>query len=70
MQIYFVFVFVYGEKEKTDENSGHYVIASSWPPERRPLERCTLLPIPFFEIHNPLKTEIFLNAYLNCRKED
>ena len=23
--------------EKTDENSGHYVIASSRPPERRPL---------------------------------
>ena len=32
-----------GEKkkrgEKTDEYSGHYVIASSGPPERRPLER-------------------------------
>ena len=26
-------------KEKTDENSGHYGIASSQPPERRPLER-------------------------------
>ena len=24
-------------KEKTDENSGHYIIASSRPPERRPL---------------------------------
>ena len=36
-----------GEKrgeEKTDENSGHYVIASSRPPERRPLERRTLAP--------------------------
>ena len=33
------------EKEKTDENSGHYVIASSRPPERRPLERRTLAPI-------------------------
>ena len=32
------------EKEKTDENSGHYVIASSRPPERRPLERRTLAP--------------------------
>ena len=31
-------------KEKTDENSGHYVIASSRPPERRPLERRTLAP--------------------------
>ena len=33
------------QKEKTDENSGHYVIASSRPPERRPLERSTLAPI-------------------------
>ena len=38
-----------GEKKKkkknTDENSGHYVVASSRPPERRPLERRTLAPI-------------------------
>ena len=35
-----------GEKkgEKTDDYSGHYVIASSRPPERRPLERRTLAP--------------------------
>ena len=33
------------KKEKTDENSGHYVIASSRPPERRPLECRTLAPI-------------------------
>ena len=33
------------KKENTDENSGHYVIASSRPPERRPLERRTLSPI-------------------------
>ena len=33
-----------GEK-KTEKNSGHYVIASSRPPERRPLERRTLAPI-------------------------
>ena len=33
------------KKEKTDENSGHYVNASSRPPERRPLERRTLAPI-------------------------
>ena len=31
-------------KENTNENSGHYVIASSRPPERRPLERRTLAP--------------------------
>ena len=36
------------KKEKTDENSGHYVIASSRPPERRPLERRTLLAIATF----------------------
>ena len=33
------------KKEKTDENSCHYVIASSRPPERQPLEHCTLVPI-------------------------
>ena len=33
------------KREKTDENSGHYVIASSRPLERRPLERRTLAPI-------------------------
>jgi len=32
-------------KEKNDVFSGHYVIASSLPPERRPLERRTLVPI-------------------------
>ena len=33
------------KREKTDENSGHYVIASSRPPERGPLERRPLVPI-------------------------
>ena len=33
-----------GKKEKTEENSGHYVIASSRPPERQPLERRTPVP--------------------------
>ena len=32
------------EKENTDENSGHYVPASSRPPERQPLERRTIAP--------------------------
>ena len=32
-------------KEKNGVFSGHYVIASSLPPERRPLERRTLVPI-------------------------
>ena len=31
--------------EKTDDCSCHYVIASSRPPERRPLERRPLMPI-------------------------
>ena len=31
--------------EENRENSGHYGIASSRPPERRPLERRTLVPI-------------------------
>ena len=35
--------------ENTDDYSGHYVIASSRPPERRPLERGTLVPTP---VHN------------------
>ena len=30
--------------KKNDENSGHYINASSRPPERRPLERRTLAP--------------------------
>ena len=41
-----------GEKIETGKNgenngvfSAHYVIASSRPPERRPLERRTLVPI-------------------------
>ena len=33
------------KREKNDVFSGHYVIASSRPPERRPLERRTLVPI-------------------------
>ena len=37
-----------GKKEKTDGNSGHYIIASSRPPEYRPLECGSLVP----KIHN------------------
>ena len=33
------------KEEKADENSGHYIIASSRLPKRRPLERRTLAPI-------------------------
>ena len=32
------------KREKNGVFSGHYVIASSLPPERRPLERRTLVP--------------------------
>ena len=32
------------KEEKNDENSGHYVIASSRPPKRRPLDRGTVVP--------------------------
>ena len=38
-------------KVKNDENSGHYIIASSRPPERRPLERRTLVPIGYSPNH-------------------
>ena len=31
------------KKEKIDDYNGHYVIASSRPPKRRPLERRTLV---------------------------
>ena len=33
------------KREKNGVFSGHYVIASCLPPERRPLERRTLVPI-------------------------
>ena len=33
------------KKEKTDGDSGHYIIASSRPPKRQQLERRTLVPI-------------------------
>ena len=33
------------KREKIDDYSGHYVIDSSRPTERRPLERRTLVPI-------------------------
>ena len=39
------------KKKNTDENSGHYVIASSRLPERRPLERRKLVPIDRLRAH-------------------
>ena len=50
------------KKENTDENSGHYVIASSRPPERRPLERRTLAPKIFIGVvqkFSKQKTKLF-----------
>ena len=44
------------EGGKNDENSGHYVIASSRLPERRPLERRTLV-------------RIFLTLPPHCRRK-
>ena len=52
------------KKEKIGVFSGHYVIASSLPPEQRPLERCKLVPIQF-----PKNSIIFaplLTPYLIC----
>ena len=40
------------KREKTDGNSGHYVIASSRPPERWPLERRTLAPKKSIKLKN------------------
>ena len=41
--------------KKTDDYSGHYVIASSRPPERRPLERRPLVPICSSVCHHYLQ---------------
>ena len=40
------------KRENIDDYSGHYVIASSRPPERRPLERRPLVPI---KLYSPFK---------------
>ena len=42
-----------GKKEKTDDYCGHYVIASSRTPERRPPERRTLVSYQFDINENP-----------------
>ena len=54
-----------GGKKKTDGNSGHFVVASSRPPERRPLERRTLAPIKKkTTLQNLTKYEIIQNLWL------
>ena len=45
-----------GGKEKTDDYSGNYVIASSRPPKRRPLEHRTLVPKSFF-VHFQIRSQ-------------
>ena len=46
-------------KEKYGIFSGHYVIASSLPPERRPLEPRTLMP------KSPCKCQILVSLHLS-----
>ena len=45
------------KRENNDDNSGHYVIASSQPPKRWPLERRTLMLISL-QIMTPLFSPI------------
>ena len=52
-------------KEKTDDYGGHYVIASSRPPERRPLERRTRVPIlvlPLYALYRMVPSHSRLHA--------
>ena len=51
-----------GKNEKNDENSGHYVIASSQLPEHRPLERRMLVPKKSLQIRG--KPGISLSSYM------
>ena len=49
-----------GEKEKNNKDSGHYDIASSRPPDRRPLERHTLAPILLVNSRPVVTTHLFV----------
>ena len=67
--------------EKTDQNSGHYIIASSLPPEQQPLERRMFVPISrpqrlhrnssAFKISVQISVfrnkKLFKNPVLDCR---
>ena len=60
------------KEENMDENSGHYVIASSRPPERRPLKRRMLVPIlwpSFYLSYNPIGISPRWLTLLNPRSE-
>ena len=46
-------------EEKTDDNSGQYIIASSRPPKRRSLERRILVPIT---------SEVILNKVVSIKE--
>ena len=58
------------KREKTSENSGHYVSASSPPPEHRPLERRTLVPIFEKKVSQPvtLQTRLQTSLQTNIQK--
>ena len=59
-----------GKKEKTGDYSGHYVIASSWPPERRLLKRHLLVPkrTPYRLKNTDLERGIFFPSIYCCIK--
>ena len=50
------------KEENTDKNSGHYVIASSRPPERRPLERRRLVTKFVFKLNKIRINELWLSC--------
>ena len=55
--------------EKTDDYSGHYIIARSWPPEHRPLERRTLVPISE-DLHKEIVVgSSYVSSYLTDKDE-
>ena len=58
-------------RQKTDDYSGHYVIASSRTPEHRPLECRTLVPIydlkkSFFKYLQNKSTDLYENWNLGA----
>ena len=51
-----------GKKEKTDVNNGHYVIASSRPPERRTLVPITINIFQYQYLYQDLDVHEMRNA--------
>ena len=54
------------KEEKTDENSGHYVIASSRPPEHWNAARSCQKPICGFILQSKTKQAPHINGVNNC----